>query len=164
MKPGDVYATIDAFDEHYHNLAEMMSTGYPKVRASDIEAATDRHVHTSPVTESMMPALSRYYKLGARGEASRRATQLSYATHLYKVRHGRWPESLDELSDDAGTQMKIDPFSGGYFGYRLTEDGPTIYSASENGVDDGGVHSRRWDDSAASGESDDHVFWPPQPR
>jgi len=164
MTPEDVYTTIDAFDEHYHNLAELMSTGYPEVRASDIDSATAEYVHTSPVTESMMPALSRYYKLGARGEASRRATQLSYATHLYKARHGRWPESLDELPGDAGTQMKIDPFSGGYFGYHLTEDGPTIYSASENGIDDGGVHSRRWDDSAAPGESDDHVFWPPQPR
>jgi hypothetical protein len=59
--------------------------------------------------------------------------------------------------------MRTDPFTGGRFGYRLTDDGPTIYSASENGIDDGGIHSPRWDDEITNqAGSDDYVFWPPQ--
>ena len=59
--------------------------------------------------------------------------------------------------------MRIDPFTGRYFGYRLTEEGPRIYSLSENGIDDGGIHSPRWDDKIENDAgSDDHVFWPPQ--
>jgi hypothetical protein len=59
--------------------------------------------------------------------------------------------------------MRTDPFTGSDFGYRVGDSGPTIYSRSENGRDDGGVHSPTWDDgSAASEASDDFVFWPPQ--
>ena len=98
-----------------------------------------------------------------RNEASRRATQLTYATHLFKARNGRWPESLDELSTDYNPRMRTDPFTGQDFGYRLTADGPLIYSASENGIDDGGIHSSRWDDEITNDAgSDDYVFWPPQ--
>ena len=61
--------------------------------------------------------------------------------------------------------MRIDPLTGDYFGYRVTDDGPTIYTASENDVVDDGIHSPRWDDEIENAAgSDDHVFWPPQPR
>ena len=59
--------------------------------------------------------------------------------------------------------MRTDPFIGENFGYRLTPDGPTVYSFGENGADDGGVHHPKWGDGAKPGESDDYVFWPPQP-
>jgi hypothetical protein len=101
--------------------------------------------------------------LSARLETSRRATQLAYATHLFQTRNGRFPESLEELPVDSGNDIRIDPFSGEFFGYQLTDDGPRIYSLSENGVDDGGVHSPRWGDKITNDSgSDDHVFWPPQ--
>ena len=110
-----------------------------------------------------MPSLSRAYTLSTRVEASRRATQLTYEVHLFKARNGRWPASLDELPLQAGDKSRTDPFSGGDFRYRLTEAGPTIYSLSENGRDDGGVHSPRWNDEVKSdADSDDFVFWPPQ--
>ncbi len=165
MSAEDAYATIEAFDNHYRELGEQMRIGYPDVRTEDLEATEEKHLHTSPVTETFLPSLSRYYKLRTRLETSRRATQLAYATHLFKARHGRWPDSLDELPADYGPDVRIDPFTGDDFGYRLTRDGPVIYSLSENGLDDGGVHSPRWDDELGNDAgSDDHVFWPPQPR
>ena len=109
-------------------------------------------------------SLSRYYQLRARSTASQRATQLAYATELFKAHHGRYPESIAELPGDRGETMKIDPFTGDYFGYQLTEDGPRIYSMSEDGLDGGGVHAPRWNDVPADDGSDDHVFWPPQHR
>ena len=57
--------------------------------------------------------------------------------------------------------MRTDPFTGGQFGYRVDASGPVIYSLSENGQDDGGRHSARWDDEK-NGDSDDFVFWPVQ--
>jgi hypothetical protein len=165
MGPDDAYDTIEALDSYYHELADQMSVGYPDVRVDDIEATTEEYVHATPVTETFIPNLSRVYTLKTRLETSRRATQLAYATHLFKARNGRWPESLDELPAEYGETMRIDPFSGQYFGYRVSEEGPTIYSASENSVDDGGIHSPRWDDEITNDAgSDDHVFWPPQPR
>ncbi len=165
LGPEDVYATIDAMDAHYRNLAELMQTGYPEVRAADIQANAETYRGTTPITEEFVPDLAGYYQRNTRSEASRRATQLAYATHLYKARHGQWPESLDDVALEYGERMRTDPFTGGSFGYRVDGDGPTIYSAGENGLDDGGVHSPRWDDEITNeAGSDDFVFWPPQVR
>ncbi|MGD2109388.1 MAG: hypothetical protein PVI86_08340 [Phycisphaerae bacterium] len=165
MTPDDVYNTIDAMDASNRELDQLMGIGYPDVRAADVDGVYERYRETSPITEEFVPSFGRYYQVKAQTEASRRATQLAYETHLYKARTGRWPKSLDELSVGYGTDVRIDPFTGDYFGYRLTDDGPQIYSASENGIDDGGVHSSSWgrtpDNDAAS---DDYVFWPPQAR
>ena len=77
MGPDDAYATAEAFDTHYRELAQKMEIGYPEVRASDINAFEQQRIHTSPLTEMMMPALSRVYQFGARDESGRRATQLA---------------------------------------------------------------------------------------
>ncbi|RJP31591.1 MAG: exo-alpha-sialidase [Phycisphaerales bacterium] len=162
LRPEDAYASIDAFDAHYRELARMMERGYPDVRTSDIRAFEEKSVESTALQKLLTPALSRVHTLRARSEASRRATQLSYAVHLFKAAHGRWPDSLDELPAGHGQRMKTDPFTGMNFGYRVDADGPTIYSLSENGVDDGGGHAPRWGDAPDETASDDHVFWPPQ--
>ncbi len=170
MTPEDVYDTIYSWDAYYHEIAVQMSIGYPSVRAQDLDDVFENPGHgDNPLTSAFLPSWSRYHKLHARQEASRRSTQLAYATHLFKARQGRWPASLDELPDVSAT-IRTDPFTGTDFGYHLTENGPTIYSRSENGLDDGGIHSPRWDDrpvptsAGADGTSDDFVFWPPVPR
>jgi len=165
LGPDDAYATIEAFDNYYRQLTEQMRIGYPDVRAGDIEASAEEYIHATPITDMLLPNLSRAYHLHARLETSRRATQLAYATHLFKAEYGRWPESLDELPAEYGHEIRTDPFTGHDFGYRLTEEGPKIYTLSENGIDDDGVHSPRWNDEPdPETGSDDHVFWPPQPR
>ncbi|GMU38539.1 MAG: hypothetical protein KJ057_14955 [Phycisphaerae bacterium] len=164
MTAEDVRATVDAFDQYYRTLADQMRIGYPLVRAADVEAVSETIAHTSPVTRMLTPSLGRYYKLRARSESSRRATQLAYAAHLFHAREGRWPASLDELPEKYRDRVRTDPFTGADFGYRVTADGPRIYSMSENAIDDGGEHSPRWDDGVEPGASDDYVFWPPQVR
>lgn len=161
----DARVGIDAFNDYFREVGEQMRMGYPDVRSDDLEATYERYAHAMPLTRMMMPAWSRYYHLRGRAEASRRATQLIYATHLYRARNSQWPKSLDDLPDEMDRTIRTDPFTGRDFGYRLTADGPIIYSASENGVDDGGVHSPRWADgeNRREDDSDDFVFWPPQP-
>ena len=163
MSSDEVRDTIEAFNTHYRELEAQARIGYPDVRRADVDAAAERYLHRTPVTEVFLPMLGRVYQLQAREEAMRRATKLAYATHIFRDRHGRWPVSPAELPAELGETMRIDPFSGEAFGYRVTEEGPVIYTVSENGVDDGGVHAPRWDDEVdeATG-SDDYVFWPPQ--
>ncbi len=165
LGPEDAGPTIDAIEAFSRTAAELMSVGYPEVRAADVREATSEHCWATPIVAELIPSLSSYYQRGAREEASRRATQVAYAAHIHRAETGRWPESLDELSGEYGVRMCEDPFSGRQFGYRVTADGPLLYSAGENGLDDGGVHNPRWGDAAEDlGSSDDYVFWPPQPQ
>ena len=164
MQPEAAYTSIDAFDTYYRQLTEHFRIGYPDVRAADADALAQQATDATPMTELFLPSLGRYYKLKTRAETVRRATELAYALHIHRARAGHWPESLSELDPEFGERMRTDPFTGAYFGYRLTDDGPIIYSLSENAVDDGGVHSPRWDDEITNDAgSDDYVFWPPQP-
>ncbi len=163
MTADDGRATVEAFDSYYRTLTDQMRVGYPNVRGADLDATTEDFLHTSPLTETLVPSLSRAYKLQARNEASRRATQLAYATHLFKAKNGHWPTSLNDLPAEYANDVRTDPFTGGDFGYRVDANGPQIYSMSEDGIDGGGVHSDRWDDEITNDAgSDDYVFYPPQ--
>lgn len=158
----DARAAIEAFDACFREMTDQWRTGYPAVRSSDIETTANEYANTNLITKTFLPSLSRAYQIQARSEASRRATQLSYEAALFNARHGRWPTTLDELPEASTSAVRTDPFTGSDFGYRLGTEGPTIYSSSENGTDDGGVHAKRWADEPVNG-SDDYVFWPPQP-
>jgi plasmid stabilization system protein ParE len=156
MSPEEVRKAADAIDSHFRELGEKWQIGYPQVRSGDIAQLEAKNHDANALAELVFPSLSRAYRQPARYEASRRATQLSYEVHLFKARNGRWPSSLNELPQETGDKSRIDPFTGGDFGYRLTESGPTIYTSGEDGQDNGGVHSDKWDDGK------DYVFWPPQ--
>ncbi len=163
MTPEDAFESVEVLDAHYRRLADAMRIGYPEVRTGHIWEMEQRALSGNPLVAMIMPSLSRYYTLRVRGEASRRATQLAFAAYQFKASTGKFPKSIDEIPAEYGDTMRIDPFTGRFFGYRLTEDGLRIYSLSENGVDDGGVHSPRWEDRIENDAgSDDFVFWPPQ--
>lgn len=177
MTAEDYYATLDAFERVYREMADQLRVSYPEIRAADMDATQMDYLHTSPLTELLMPSFSRVMVLRARSETAFRATQLVYAVHLFHSQNDRWPKSINELESlnnlprgmpndsprRAINEMRIDPFSGRDFGYRLDPDGPVIYSVSENAEDDGGIHSPRWGDGEKDeNASDDFVFWPPQ--
>lgn len=170
MTTADYYATLDAFERVYREMADQLRVGYPDVRASDMDATQLNDLHASPLTELLMPSFSRVLVLRARNETTFRATQLTYAVHLFHSQNGRWPKSINDLASlnnlprEALDEMRTDPFSGRDFGYQLDADGPVIYSVGENAEDDGGVHAPRWGDGEKDeNASDDFVFWPPQP-
>jgi hypothetical protein len=157
--------SAEAFDSYYRDLGAMLRVGYPEYRGSDFYAKEAEVVGSTPLTNVLMPSFSRVHQLKTRAESSARATRLAYAVELFKRQNGRYPDSFDELPAEYAEGARTDPFTGRDFGYRLTDDGPQIYSYSENGLDDGGVHSARWgDNNEREDESDDFVFWPPQQR
>ena len=164
LGPTQAQSAAEALQQHYPRLGEQFRTGYPQVTARDVKTLNQQFMKPNTVTQTFVPALDRAYLLNARNETGRRGTQLAWAVHLFHARNGRWPASLDELPAD-GSKMRTDPFSGRDFVYQLTQTVPTIYSSSENGTDDGGVHSSKWGDEESvkeTGGSDDYVFWPPK--
>ncbi len=156
----NAHITADKFNGYYRELGEKMRIGYPAHKRAELDALAESY-KDDRITGMLLPSLGRAYQIATRYEASRRATQLTYAIHLHKARTGVWPESLDDLPPRYAETVRTDPFSGMDFAYRVTDDGPLLYSASENGVDDGGTHHSRWCDGQVD-DGDDYVFWPPK--
>jgi len=153
------------FRNYYVEMAGLMRKGYPEVNGKTIDDLAEKRTKEHSIESMILPALGRYHALRARNEASNRATQLAFAVQVFKNETGRYPASLSELPPDLAGVAKTDPFTGKDFLYRVGANGPVIYTASENGKDDGGVHAPRWgDDKDVEVNSDDFVFWPPQPR
>ena len=70
--------------------------------------------------------------------ASETATTLVLRLQIYRLEHGQFPESLDELRDDGFGDVPRDPATGGLFGYAPHGfDVPTVLAADEGtGGDD----------------------------
>ncbi len=73
------------------------------------------------------------------------------AAERHRVRHGRWPESLDALVQ-AGLlrAVPLDPFAGQPLRLKRGPDGLVIYSVGADRADDGGVINRSGDASAGT--------------
>lgn len=94
----------------------------------------------------------------------KRGTQLLIALRRYKNQYGHWPESLDDVKELTNTEVFIDPFNGGSFAYKLTDDNFMLYSKGKNGIDEGGRREKNIGASCApemvDEECDDLMIWP----
>jgi len=74
----------------------------------------------------------------ARCEAVRRATILRVALRLHFLKHGEYPEKLDELAAMVPESFLVDPFSNRPFVYKRTAEGYQFHSFGPDLEDDGG--------------------------
>jgi len=134
---------LEQANRHYDAMTEAFQSPYQEgaqtMRALD-ESVASGEASRNPLMQAMMPALSRYYALHTRAETNRRATILAANIMAYRQEHGTYPDSLDAFGD---RQFVVDPFTDQRFAYRRDGDSFVLYSLSENGVDDGGVHDGR---------------------
>lgn len=164
LSPAEILDTVQAVDAYFKALARLAAAGYPQVRASDFAAAERPVREKNAVTKMLLMPLERAYVLQAHAEAERRATQLVFAIHLFEQQRGRWPRDLEELPAEHTRDVRVDPFTGRDFSYRLDADGFRLYSAGENGRDDGGAHvPSRAADTSPEQAPDDLLFWPVRP-
>lgn len=158
----DAAVAAQACDRFWRELEEDFEASWPYPMPESPDQIAGKYWAENELADILVPSIHRACEILRRVETSRRATQLAYSIELYRARQGRYPTSLDELPYEQTYDIRLDPFSGTDFVYRLTDDGPLLYSTSVNGLDDGGVHSRVWGDNDVQVESDDFVFWPVQ--
>ena len=77
-------------------------------------------------------------------EAELRCVIVLLAAERYRLRHNRWPPSVDELVN-AGFLNRVppDPYDGAPLRFRLLDDGILAYSVGPEGTDDGGASKRQ---------------------
>lgn len=113
-----------------------------KVSAMRYDAELRRLVARNPVRYlpigNLMSPLDRARVSRQRMLAERDGLLLGIALELYRRDHGQYPQTLDALPPRHIPQLPVDPLTGGPLHYRLTEDGPLIYSVGGDGDDDGG--------------------------
>ena len=62
------------------------------------------------------------------------------AAERFRLAHGRWPQTMDELGD---SNVPADPYTGEALRLRRTERGLTVYSVGGDLQDDGGVDIKK---------------------
>lgn len=96
---------------------------------------------------------STYHRVPALWDISRvqhRLTLLAAALAVYRAEHGAYPETLQALvTGNVLAKLPVDPFTDGAFVYRRAEGGYVLYSAGENGKDNGGKTRKEKGDDIA---------------
>jgi hypothetical protein len=89
-----------------------------------------------------------------RMESTCRVIVTAIALKRFQLKHGKLPETLDEMSPEFLRAVPIDPYDGKPLRYHPNADGTyMLYCVGEDGVDDGG------DPSVLSAASSLHYYW-----
>ena len=107
----------------------------------------DRFFHASevsprirhPLLAMIMPAVSSVYTNGDTLAMRRDGALVALALAAHRLEHGRWPETLAELTPAYLPSVPRDMHTGEPLRYRLTDDGPLLYSVGPDRTDDRGV-------------------------
>jgi hypothetical protein len=66
-------------------------------------------------------------------------TCVGIACERFRSKHGRWPDTLNQLVPEFMDELPIDPFDGKPIKATRTKEGFTVYSSGYDGKDDGGT-------------------------
>jgi len=72
------------------------------------------------------------------------AVRLAIALERHRLRHGDYPKSVKDIDPDLINFKPVDAF-GGVLRVKLTDQGPTVYSLSDDRDDDGGAPMYKYD-------------------
>ena len=113
----------------YHQSREAL-----KVRTQQLE----ERPWYAYVSKLMLSDAEATFMKKAQIEAIMLANRAGLACRLYKIKNGRYPESLDELVPDLLDDVPTDPFTGKPMVYRREGESFIVYSLGSNEKDDGG--------------------------
>ncbi len=119
--------------------------------------ACEREMFPPPVLSAMLlPALTR----AVRDEMEVRAHLLAAATALacerFRLKNGRWPDSLDQLVPEFLDDVPDDYFDVGKLHYVRTDRGVRVYSIGPDGQDNGGKTREEAHQAGLSEDGDIH--------
>lgn len=130
------------------------------VNALPIPPADDMNLILSRL---FLPAANKVADASWRSTAEMRCTVVGIACERFRLKHGRWPKELAELSADLlPGGVPLDPFDGKPLRYRRLDDGVVIYSIGPDGADDEGTITR--DKPNAPGTDIGFRLWDPEQR
>ncbi len=125
---------------------EMTKIGkLPPEEMLDAYKESESKIHTASMLARLLtPAMYKVAEAHVRTQANLRCMRALLAAERFRLKTGRWPESLDELvKDHLLTEVPVDPYDGKPLRFKRLGDGVLVYSVSRDKVDNGGVLDRR---------------------
>jgi hypothetical protein len=90
------------------------------------------------LTRTLAPHGPRVYMVHCHNLALVRTAMTALAAERFRLRHGHWPKTLEELTPDFIARVPRDPFANGPVRLVVLDDGIIIYSVGDDRHDDGG--------------------------
>lgn len=146
--------TVDSMlDEFIHTVTSLTSMSLIDRRANEELDQLYELIESNNRVRFLailLPAFNRFLDQHSINQLQTQGTRLMLAIELYQARHGKLPNSLDDLVPNILEKLPVDPIHGGSFKYKLLENDPRgreflLYSTGLDQKDNGGDFSR--DDS-----------------
>jgi ABC-type transport system involved in multi-copper enzyme maturation permease subunit len=106
--------------------------------------------------------VGRFMQIAQRGQAQLRCTIVALAAERFRRQHGRWPDTLTELTPEYLEMVPVDPFDGLPLRWSRKKGHVVVYSIGPDGVDNGGVIDR--ERPLRNGIDVGVVLWDPDQR
>ena len=91
------------------------------------------------IYETGLISMAYVYLLEARRDAFLGAAELGLANRIYRQKHGKFADSLNQLTPEILPSLPLDPFTGKDYIYRKKDKGFIVYSVADNLKDDNGI-------------------------
>lgn len=148
-------ATLSEINAYYDVMDKVLAKPFPQSRLLWERLARMARSSKNPFVQAILPSLKRSQELDVMLTAERRARRLIAHILDHHARKNKYPKTLSQLDAHDLEEIRVDPFSGRDFVYKLRRRAFKLYTVSLNLADDGGAHDPKW-------KTKDHVFWPVQ--
>lgn len=123
---------LDAADRPHHERADVFNDIEVRVKKAKVQ-----NPYRYLLVVLLMPAYSKVNEAETRVTAQLRCAAVALACERFRLKNGRFPESLAELPKRTLTEVPADPYTGKPLLYSRTDDGVVIYSTGRDRTDDG---------------------------
>ncbi|MFO0809243.1 MAG: hypothetical protein U0746_11500 [Gemmataceae bacterium] len=140
--PGFMSHQITGCLNYTNEMVELAKTP-PQTWAGPMQSM-DAKARDLPVLARLLaPAMTKVGQACIRNHAQLRCAFAMVAAERFRNKHGRWPESLDELVKAGSLKsIPLDPYVGNPLRLKRVDDGLVIYSVGPDQTDDGGKFDR----------------------
>ncbi|HEX5270127.1 MAG TPA: hypothetical protein VFW33_06570, partial [Gemmataceae bacterium] len=94
------------------------------------------------LVREIMPAVEKVSEAERRTRGLLRCAAAGLAAERYRQKHGRWPETLDDLKGEFLDAVPRDPYDNRPLRYRRDDDGAVIWCLGKDRTDDGGDRAK----------------------
>jgi hypothetical protein len=130
-------AAVAQVETNLHQLEYQLKT--PSRWVASIISRQQRSQFVAALMASLfLPAFDAATTAEDRANNTLDLTRLAAALAVYRAEQGAYPEKLDDLVPAVLDKLPVDLYNAKPFIYQRTNDGYLLYSAGENGLDDGG--------------------------